>query len=437
MNRVLVVGDSGREHSLAWKLHQSPSVDEVICAPGNPGMADIGECLAVHANDPMAVAELADRVDASLVVVGPEAPLVAGVCDAVRASGRLAFGPSAEAAKLEGSKAWMKDVLLSAGVPTARHATFGADELDAALAYLEDSQGLWVVKTDGLAAGKGVAVSDSLGEARASLKRYLSGEAFGDAGRTCVIEERMTGPEISLFVLCDGTNAVPMVCAQDHKRVGDGDTGLNTGGMGAYSPVPFANDALVRELMARAIDPTLEELRAREVEFRGVLYCGVMLTPSGPKILEYNVRFGDPECEILMRRMSSDLYVHLLESAQGSLHTPIEFCDDAAVAVCLAADGYPATPIRGDVISGVDAANALPDVVVFHAGTQRNNGELLTNGGRVLVVTATGATIDEAQIKAYEGVDAISWPGMHYRTDIGAQAVVHGDHAPLHPMSPE
>ncbi len=422
MSRVLLIGSGGREHALAWKLAESSCVDEVLCAPGNPGMETIGECIAVDVHDPAAVADLADKVNASLVVVGPEDPLAAGVADPIRARGRAVFGPSKSAARLEGSKSWMKDVLVAAGVPTAKYATFRAGQESAALAYLETLEDLWVVKTDGLAAGKGVVVTESLGEARSAVKRYLSGDAFGEAGRTCVIEEGMTGPELSFFVMCDGTNALPMAWAQDHKRVGDGDIGPNTGGMGAYSPVPFAAEALMDELMERAIHPTLVEMRARDAEFRGVLFCGVMLTAAGPKILEYNVRFGDPECEILMRRMSSDLFVHLLESAQGSLQTPIEFRDDAAVAVCLAADGYPATPIRGHAINGIDAANAIPDVVVFQAGTERVEAELLTNGGRVLVVTATGPTIGAAQAKAYEGVDAISWSGMHYRSDIGAQA---------------
>ncbi len=424
MNRVLVVGSGAREHSLAWKLMQSSAVDEVMCAPGNPGMAQLGECVSVNASDANAVADLADRLDASLVVIGAEDPLVAGACDAVRSRGRLAFGPSAAAAQLEGSKAWMKEVLLHAGVPTARHATFGATELDAALQYLADSADLCVIKTDGLAAGKGVIVAESMGEARAAVKRYLSGEAFGEAGQTCVIEERMTGPEISFFVLCDGERAFPMACAQDHKRVGDGDTGPNTGGMGAYSPVLFATPDLVEHLMVTAIVPTLAEMRARGAEFRGILYCGVMLTPNGPKILEYNVRFGDPECEILMRRLESDLYAHLSESAAGALQTPIEFGDNCAVGVVLAADGYPATPVKGDVITGIEHANEIDEVVVFHGGTAANPKGVTTNGGRVLVVTATAPDIPAAQAKAYAAAKLIDWPGMHYRLDIGSQAVV-------------
>ncbi len=423
MTTALVVGAGGREHALAWRLAQSPHVDTIICAPGNPGTATLGENRPLDTGDPAAVAALADRVDASLVVVGPEDPLVAGAAVAVRARGRACFGPSASAARLEGSKAWMKDVLVAAGVPTARHATFGADDEAAALAYLETFDGLWVVKTDGLAAGKGVVVTESIDEARATVRDYLSGAAFGAAGRTCVIEEGLTGPEVSFFALCDGTRAVPLACAQDHKRVGDGDSGPNTGGMGAYSPVPVAGTDLVDELMERAIGPTLAAMQQRGAPFTGVLFCGVMLTPAGPKVLEYNVRFGDPECQILMRRLHSDLYVHLLEAATGTLQTPVALSPDAAVAVVLAAANYPASPRRGDVITGLAAATHRPGVEVFHAGTRAIDGEVVTDGGRVLAVTATGADLATAVDRAYDGVAAIDFAGMHYRRDIAARGL--------------
>lgn len=424
MTRVLVVGGGGREHALAWRLSRSPLVDEVVCAPGNPGTEAIGERVAIDATDPAAVAALADRLDAALVVVGPEDPLVAGVADAVRARGRACFGPSAAAARLEGSKAWMKDVLVAAGVPTARHATFGADQEAEALAYLETFDDLWVVKTDGLAAGKGVVVTESIGEARDAVRAYLSGAAFGDAGRTCVIEEGLTGPEVSFFALCDGTRALPVACAQDHKRVGDGDTGPNTGGMGAYSPVPVVGPDLVDDLMERAIAPTLGAMATAGAPFTGVLFCGLMLTPSGPKVLEYNVRFGDPECQILMRRLDSDLFAHLHEAATGTLQTPVVLSPDAAVAVVLAAEHYPAAPRTGDAITGLDAAAALPGVEVFHAGTRRgDDGRVVTAGGRVLAVTATGPDLPAAVEAAYAGVAVVHFDGMHYRHDIAARGL--------------
>jgi len=425
MSTVLVVGSGGREHALAWGLARSPLVDEVVCAPGNPGMAAVGRCEPISATDPAAVVALAERVDAALVVVGPEDPLVAGVADALAAVGRPVFGPSRAAARLEGSKAWMKDVLVTAGVPTARHATFSADEEQAAFAFLETLPGLYVVKTDGLAAGKGVRVTESLTEARDAVREYLSGEAFGEAGRTCVIEEGMTGPELSLFALCGGTEAALFSVAQDHKRAFDGDTGPNTGGMGAYSPVPFASDEVVAEVMERAIRPTLAEMARRGAEYRGVLFCGLMLTDEGPKVIEYNIRFGDPECQVLVPRLTSDLYVHLSECAAGRVESPVTTGNDACVGVVMAAEGYPPAPLhRGDPISGLDAAAARSGVAVFHSGTAAGpDGTVTASGGRVLTVTATGATVRAARDTAYAAADDISWPGVHYRRDIAAQAL--------------
>ncbi|MDQ1435802.1 MAG: phosphoribosylamine---glycine ligase [Actinomycetota bacterium] len=424
--RVLVVGAGGREHALAWGLARSPLVDEIICAPGNPGMATIGECLPVVATDPTAVADLATKLDADLVVVGPEDPLVAGVVDALEESGRRAFGPSAAAARLEGSKAWMKDVLVAAGVPTARYGTFGSGQEAEAFDFLQTLPGLYVVKTDGLAAGKGVVVTESIAEARDAVRAYLSGAAFGDAGRTCVIEEGLTGPEISLFALCDGRRARALATAQDHKRAFDGDAGPNTGGMGAYSPVPFVAAGVVDEMMERALIPTLAELDRRGARYRGVLYCGLMLTPDGAKVLEYNVRFGDPECQVLVPRLASDLFVHLSESAAGELRTPVELSAAACVGVVLAAGGYPpAADRKGDVITGLDAAGRHEGVVVFHSGAATNErGSIVTNGGRVLTVTALGADVARARERAYTAAAEISWPGVHYRRDIGAQALL-------------
>jgi phosphoribosylamine--glycine ligase len=426
--RVLVVGSGGREHALAWGLARSPLVDEIVCAPGNAGMATLGECLPVEATDPVAVGALADRVDADLVVVGADDPLVAGVVDGVQARGRVAFGPNAAAARLEGSKKWMKGLLASAGVPTAEYRSFESADEAAALAFVESLPGPYVVKTDGLAAGKGVVVTESLADARDAVRSYLSGEAFGDAGRTCVIEEGLRGPEISLFVLCDGRDALPIALAQDHKRAFDGDAGPNTGGMGAYSPVPatVASPDLVDEMMEKAIRPTLEEMRRRDAEFRGILFCGLMLDPvKGPQVLEYNVRFGDPECQVIVPRLTSDIYVHCLESAIGHIEADVRLADAACVGVALAAEGYPPAPDRrGDVIEGLDAAAALDGVIVFHAGTKADdNGNITTNGGRVLTVAAVGSDIRGARDRAYEAAALISWPGLHYRRDIAAQAL--------------
>jgi phosphoribosylamine--glycine ligase len=427
-NRVLVVGSGAREHALAWGLARSPLVGEIVCAPGNPGMAAIGECVAVNAVDPAAVGDLADRIRPDLVVVGPEDPLVAGVVDTLQDRGHLAFGPTAAAARLEGSKKWMKDVLASAGVPTAGYRSFGAGDEAAAFAFLESLAAPYVVKTDGLAAGKGVVVAESMSDAREAVRAYLSGEAFGDAGRTCVIEEALHGPEVSLFALCDGRDAVPIALAQDHKRAFDGETGPNTGGMGAYSPVPesIAPAGLVDEMMEKAILPTLAELRRRDAAFRGFLYCGLMLDPvKGPQVLEYNVRFGDPEAQVLVPRLASDLYVHCREAATGRIETEVKLADVACVGVALAAEGYPPAPVRrGDRIVGLDAAGALPDVSVFHAGTKFDDaGRVATNGGRVLTVSATASDLVSARDRAYEAAALISWPGLHYRRDIAAQAV--------------
>lgn len=413
---VLVVGAGGREHALAWGLVRSPVVDAVVAAPGNPGMAELGPCMTIER-----ALESLDTFD--LVVIGPEAPLIEGLADDLRASGAVVFGPSAAAARLEGSKAWMKEVLAAAGVPTARHAAFDHHREAEALTFLDTLPGLYVVKTDGLAAGKGVVVTESIADAREAVRAYLSGEAFGDAGRTCVIEEGLAGPELSLLVLCDGSLVgVPLAPAQDFKRVGDGDAGPNTGGMGAYSPVPVAGEDLVAELMDRAVGPTLAELGRLGIEYRGVLYAGLMLTPEGPKVLEYNVRFGDPECEVVVPRLASDLAAHCWEAATGRLETRVEFVDDACVTVVLASEGYPASPRVGDVIEGLDAAAAVDGVMVFHAGTVTDGEVVRTAGGRVLAVTGVGPSIAEARSRAYDAVGRISWPGVQHRTDIAAWA---------------
>jgi len=420
--RVLVIGSGGREHALAWSLAHSPSVGAVVCAPGNPGMAHLGRCVPVDVTDAAAIAALADDLDAHLTVVGPEVPLVAGAVDAIEARGRRAFGPRAAGARLEGSKSWMKQVLAEAGVPSAAHASFTSDQVDAAVAYLDTMSGFYVVKTDGLAAGKGVVVTESIAEARDAVRAYLSGEAFGDAGRTCVIEEGLRGPEVSLLVLCDGRDAVPLAPAQDFKRIGENDTGPNTGGMGAYSPVPFVDTDIVDRVMEAAVRPTLATLAGHGVSYRGILYAGIMLTPDGPKILEYNVRFGDPECQVVLPRLASDLALHCLEAASGAIRTELEFVDDACVSVVLASAGYPVGPRTGDVIDGIEAAEELPGVTVFQAGTTAGDRGIVTAGGRVLNVSAMGDTIAKARARAYEAVERITWSGMQYRRDIAASA---------------
>jgi phosphoribosylamine---glycine ligase len=418
--RILVVGSGGREHALVWALRRSPGAPEVFAAPGNPGIAELALCFPINLADPDAVAQLADDLTVDLVVVGPEVPLVEGVADAIRARGRLAFGPGAAGARLEGSKAWMKHVLAEAGVPTARHGAFGADDTDRALAFLEEFAPPYVVKTDGLAAGKGVVVTESLADACAAVRAYLSGDAFGDAGRTLVIEEGLTGPELSLLVVCNGDPdaALPLAPAQDFKRIGEGDTGPNTGGMGAYSPVPIVDAATVDTVMDRAVRPTLHWLARNGADYRGVLYAGMMLTADGPKLIEYNVRFGDPECQVVLPRITSD-FAELLRAAAAGDPLDVAFSDDACVTVVLASEGYPASARVGDVITGIDAASSRDSVTVFHAGTaSAADGRLKTAGGRVLDVTATGTDLAEARARVYEAVDKISWEGMQFRRDI-------------------
>ena len=401
--RVCVVGSGGREHALAHVLGRH---HDVVVTPGNPGIEG-------------SVPTPPEELEADLTVIGPEAPLVAGLADRLRSVGRLVFGPGADGARLEGSKAWMKNVLVDAGVPTAGHGTF--DDEVAALAYLDTMGDLFVVKTDGLAAGKGVLVTTDRTEAVDAVRSYLSGDAFGDAGRTLVIEEGLTGPELSILAICDGSTAVALAPAQDFKRFGDGDDGPNTGGMGAYSPVPVATEAVVGSLMAEAVEPTLAALRGRGIDYRGVLYCGLMFTPSGPRVLEYNVRFGDPEAQVVLPRLTSDLGELLAAAAVGRLGPEPTFDDGVAVAVVCASEGYPTSPRTGDRIWGLDAAAQVAGVTVFVAGVGAGSDcALVTAGGRVLTVTGRGPTVDEARHRAYEAVAEISWPGMCHRTDIAA-----------------
>jgi phosphoribosylamine--glycine ligase len=403
--RVCVVGSGGREHALADALSRTA---EVVCTPGNPGMANIAEC---------SVGPVAD-IDADLYVIGPEAPLVSGLADQLRAAGHAVLGPGADGARLEGSKAWMKEVLVAAGVPTARHGAFV--EVDAALRFLKELPGPWVVKTDGLAAGKGVLVTSDPDEAADDVRSKLSGASFGDAGRVVVIEEGLVGSELSVLALCDGDRAVALPAAQDYKRVGDGDVGPNTGGMGAFSPVPSAGADVVDEVMERAVLPTLSALRARGIDYRGILYAGLMLTPNGVRVLEYNVRFGDPETEVVLPRIDDDLAAWLAAAAAGALPSGSpRVGEDAAVTVVMASAGYPGAPRSGAAISGIDAAAALAGVRVYHAGTGVDpDGRVVATGGRVLAVTGVGRDRPAARAAAYAGVACIDFDGAHFRADI-------------------
>ena len=404
VSSVVVVGSGGREHALASVLGRTA---DVVVTPGSAGI-------------PNSVSTPPEELDADLFVIGPEAPLVDGLADRLRAQGKLVFGPGADGARLEGSKAWMKEVVAAAGVPTARYRAF--DELDEALEFLRGLPGPYVVKTDGLAAGKGVLVTANLIEAEDDVRAKLAGEAFGDAGRTVVIEEGLEGPELSILAVCDGERAVALEPAQDFKRVGDGGTGPNTGGMGAYSPVPSVDSSVVQEVLDRCVEPTLAELRRRGIDYRGILYAGLMLTADGPKLIEFNVRFGDPEAQVVLPRISSDLAQLLAEAAAGRIEHEPTFSTDACVTVACAAAHYPATPRTGDVISGLVDAAGLRDVEIFFAGVAAGEGDaLVTSGGRVLYVTGRAPTIDEAREKAYEGVRLISWEGMHHRSDIAAR----------------
>lgn len=401
--KVCVVGSGGREHALALVLGRTA---EVVVTPGNPGI-------------PASVDTPAEQIDADLFVIGPEQPLVDGLADTLRAQGKLVFGPGKDGALLEGSKAFMKEVVAAAGVPTARYADF--DDPDDAVAFLDTLPDGYVIKTDGLAAGKGVLVTTDRAEAEADIRDKLAGESFGDAGRRVVIEERMIGPELSLLAVCDGQRAVALAPAQDYKRVGDGDAGPNTGGMGCYSPVPAASRTVVEMVLSEFVDPTLAELRRRGIDYRGVLYVGLMLTTEGPKLVEYNVRFGDPEAQVVLPRMTSDLAQLLAEAAAGELRTEPTFGDDACVAVACAAEGYPTSTRTGDVIEGLDRLADLDGVQVLFAGVASGpDGDLVTAGGRVLYVCGTAPEIDQARALAYQGLARLDWPGMHHRSDIAA-----------------
>ncbi len=428
--KILVIGSGGREHALAWKLAQSPRVGEVVVAPGNAGTATEPKCrnANVAANNIDGLLALARNANIALTVVGPEVPLVAGVVDRFREAGLRIFGPTAAAAQLEGSKAYAKDFLARHRIPTAFYAVF--TEVEPALAYVREQShksggAPIVVKADGLAAGKGVIVATTLLEAEAAVRDMLAGNAFGEAGARVVIEEFLHGEEASFISLVDGVTALPMATSQDHKRVGDGDTGPNTGGMGAYSPPPIFTDALRDDVMARIVKPVLAEMARRGAPFRGVLFAGLMITADGPRLIEFNVRFGDPECQALMVRLRSDLLPALLAACDGELaRFDLRWEPLHSRVVVMAARGDPGSYAKGSEIRGLERAAQIPGVQVFHAGTARGeDGALVATGGRVLGITATGATLAEAQAAAYAAVDAIDWPGGFCRRDIGWRAL--------------
>lgn len=417
--KILVLGSGGREHALVWKIKQSPLVSEVFCSPGNAGIARECECLS---GEPV---EIARQIGADLVVVGPDGLLADGVVDRLTEAGFLAFGPTQSAARLESSKIWTKTLLQKYGVPTAKFAAFNSAE--EAKTYLQNqAEGAFVVKADGLAVGKGVVVAGNKDEAIVGVDEVLgiaSQTVKSDAGRV-LIEERMSGPEVSFFALCDGENLLPLVEVQDHKRVFDGDLGPNTGGMGCYSPVPFWSEELRTEVIETILKPTLAGLKAERVKYRGVLYCGLMMTEEGPKVVEYNARFGDPECQILMALLDCDIVPALLAcagSADFELNEiQLKWKTEAALLVVMAASGYPAMPRRDDPIIGLES---VQDALVFHAGTREENGRVLTSGGRVLGVLALGEDFQEARRKTYEAVSHIHFEGAHFRSDIGKAAM--------------
>ena len=422
--KVLVIGNGGREHALAWKAAQSPLTEQVFVAPGNPGTAREAKVqnVAISATDIAALVAFAQQEQIGLTIVGPEAPLVIGVVDAFRAAGLTIFGPTQAAAQLEGSKAFTKDFLARQQIPTAEYQNFTA--VEPALAYLREKGAPIVVKADGLAAGKGVIVAMTLQEAEDAVRDMLSGNAFGEAGSRVVIEEFLDGEEASFIVMVDGKNVLPMATSQDHKRVGDGDTGPNTGGMGAYSPAPVVTPEIHQRVMERIIMPTVQGMAAEGNVYTGFLYAGLMIDAAGnPKVIEFNCRFGDPETQPIMMRMQSDLVELCLAACAGELDKKEAHYDTrAAVGVVLAAANYPDEPQKGDVISGLDAGNNV-DVKLFQAGTAEQDGQVVTAGGRVLCATALGHSVLEAQQKAYELARQVSWDGLFYRTDIGYRAI--------------
>ncbi|GAA0592408.1 phosphoribosylamine--glycine ligase [Paenochrobactrum glaciei] len=420
--KVLLIGSGGREHALAWKISASPLLDKLYCAPGNPRIADHAELVSLNVEDHDAVVAFAKEKAIDLVVVGPEAPLVDGLSDSLRKNGIRVFGPSQGAAQLEGSKGFTKDLCARFNIPTGAYGRF--NNAPKAKAYIRQQGAPIVVKADGLAAGKGVVVAMELEDALEAVDACFEG-AFGQAGAEVVVEAYLDGEEASFFCLCDGKTAIPFGTAQDHKRVGDGDTGPNTGGMGAYSPAPVMPAEMVERTMKELIEPTMRGMAELGHPFSGILFAGLMITKDGPQLIEYNTRFGDPECQVLMMRLQSDLLELLAASADGKLdEVSPTFSDETALTVVMAAKGYPEAPQKGSIIKGLDEAAKTEDVKIFHAGTALKDGNLVANGGRVLNVTATGSSVSEAQTKVYEAIEKIDWPNGFCRRDIGWRAII-------------
>jgi phosphoribosylamine--glycine ligase len=424
---VLIIGNGGREHALAWKIKQSPRAERVFVAPGNAGTAAVGENVDIAATDFPKLVKFAQENDVGLTIVGPEIPLVAGIVDEFTKAGLKIFGPSKLAAELEGSKVFCKDLLRNADVPTADYRTFTS--VERALTFVREREDVpVVVKADGLAAGKGVIVCNNRNEALEAVERIGKNMEFGEAGRRIVIEERLDGREASVLALTDGQTILTLPPAQDHKRAYDGDTGPNTGGMGAYCPAPLVDEEMLRWIEGHVLVPTVHAMKRARRPFKGILYAGLMLTNQGPKVLEYNVRFGDPECQPILMRLKSDLLELLLATVDGRLDQidPPEWDERPSVCVVMAAEGYPGKYAKGRPIRGLDEAAKLPDVQVFHAGTKLENGQALTDGGRVLGVTALGASIPTAKLQAYTAVKAIRWDGAWCRKDISDKAMTGG-----------
>ncbi len=420
--RVLVVGGGGREHALCWAIAASPLCSKLYCAPGNAGIAQVAECLDVAADDIAGPVALARAHAIDFVVVGPEVPLVAGLADRLSEAGFKVFGPSAKAAQIEGSKGFTKDLLRRHGIPTGAYERF--TDVDKAVDYIKSRGAPIVVKADGLAAGKGVVVAETVEQAISAARDMLSANRFGAAGASVVIEEFLVGQEASFFALCDGEHALPLIGAQDHKRAFDGDQGPNTGGMGAYSPAPIFDAAMQQRTMDEIILPTVRAMAEAGTPFKGVLYAGLMITSQGPKIFEYNCRFGDPECQVMMPRLKSDILPALIATADGSLrHFDLRWSDDTALTVVMAAKGYPDAYQKGSEIRGLEAAGRVEGVEIFHAGTKADGKRVLANGGRVLNVTAVGPTVEIARARAYRAVDLIDWPDGFCRRDIAWRAI--------------
>ncbi len=416
--KVLVLGNGAREHALCWALSNSPLVTKILCAPGNPGISEEAECIPININNNEEILELSKKENVDIVIPGPEIPLVNGIVDLLNKNNIKTFGPSKAAAKLEGSKNFTKEVCKAGNIPTANYKLFSNQQ--EALNYINNISLPIVIKADGLAAGKGVVIANTIEEASEAVKDSFSGK-FGEAGDRILIEEHLNGIEASFFALCDGLTAIPLTNAQDHKRVGDGDTGPNTGGMGAFSPTPHLNEEMNKTIMSDIIYPTLYEMNKRNTPFQGILYAGLMLTNEGPKLIEYNVRFGDPECQVIMTRIKSNLFEAIIAATDHTLENfNLRFYDDASMTVVMASEGYPGKYKKNTIIKGIDKVNKIPNVKVFHAGTTINkSGDIVSNGGRVLSITAKAKDIKAARKIVYEAIKNIEWQEGFYRKDIG------------------